>query len=67
MMSTQPAVSTFHKGDEIVLAQGTYPGTLGVFLRLKPDVNWADIAERNGNVRSHPVIWLAHSASAAVN
>ena len=34
------------------------------FLRLKEDVNWADITERNGNVRSHPVIWLAHSASA---
>lgn len=66
MMSTRPAVGpTFREGDEVVLVQGTYPGTLGVFLRLKEDVNWADIRERNGNVRSHPVIWLAHSASAA--
>ena len=47
-----------------MLAEGTYQGTLGVFLRLKEDVNWADITERNGSIRSHPVAWLAHSASA---
>ena len=64
MMNTRPAGPAFREGDEVVLAQGTYPGTLGVFVRLKEDVNWADIAERNGDVRSHPVIWLAHSASA---
>jgi hypothetical protein len=55
----------FQEGDEVVLARGTYPGTLGVFLRLKEDVNWADIRERNGGIRSHPVAWLAHSAKAA--
>lgn len=64
MMSTRTAGPTFREGDEVVLAQGSYQGTLGVFLRLKQDVNWADITERNGDVRSHPVIWLAHSASA---
>jgi hypothetical protein len=64
MMSTRPAGPTFHGGDEVVLADGTYQGTLGVFLRLREDVNWADIREVNGDVRSHPVIWLAHSASA---
>jgi hypothetical protein len=63
MTSTPPAGPTFCEGDEVVLAEGTYPGTLGVFLRLKEDVNWADIRERNGDVRSHPVIWLAHSPS----
>ncbi len=52
MMSTRPAGPTFREGDEVVLAQGTYPGTLGAFLRLKEDVNWADITERNGDVRS---------------
>jgi len=46
----------------VVLANGTYQGTLGVFLRLKEDASWADVAERNGAVRSHPVIWLAHCA-----
>ena len=56
---------TFQEGDEVVLACGTYPGSLGVFLRLKEDVNWADIRERNGDIRSHPVLWLAHSAKAA--
>jgi len=64
MMSIRPAAPTFHEGDEVVLAQGSYQGTLGIFLRLREDINWADITERNGDVRSHPVIWLAHSASA---
>ena len=64
MMSTRPAGPTFREGDEVVLANGTYQGTLGVFLRLRDDVNWADVKENNGDVRSHPVIWLAHSASA---
>ena len=64
MLSTRPAGPTFREGDEVVLAQGSYQGTLGVFLRLKEDVNWADIRELNGDVRSHPVIWLARRAVA---
>ena len=56
------AHSTFQEGDEVVLARGSYPGTLGVFLRLKEDVNWADIRERDGEIRSHPLIWLAYAA-----
>ena len=62
MMSEQPAGSTFREGDEVVLAKGSYQGTLGIFLRLKDDTRWADIRERNGAIRSHPVMWLAHSA-----
>jgi hypothetical protein len=54
--------STFRKGDAVVLAEGTYQGTAGVFLGFRDDVNWADISETNGRVRSHPVAWLAHSA-----
>ena len=54
----------FIEGDEVVLAAGTNQGTLGIFRRLRSDVNWADITERNGNTRSHPVTWLAHSTSA---
>jgi hypothetical protein len=49
----------FREGDEVVLAEGTYQGTPGVFLKLREDANWADITERNGDVRSHPVAWLA--------
>lgn len=64
MMSTRPAGSTFRVGDEVVLAHGAYQGTSGVFLKLREDVNWADFTELNGNVRSHPVTWLAHTASA---
>lgn len=65
MTSIESATPTFKEGDKVVLACGTYPGTQGVFLRLKADVNWADIRERNGEIRSHPVIWLAYSAKAA--
>lgn len=56
-----PATPLFHAGDEVVLAEGTYQGSLGVFLRLTSDVKWAEIAQRDGSIRSHPVEWLAHS------
>ena len=64
MMSDRPVANEFHKGDEVVLAEGTYQGTPGVFVGLKKDANWADITERNGSVRSHPVAWLEHSTAA---
>lgn len=51
----------FRKGDQVVLAKGTYQGTPGVFVRFRKDFNWADITKRNGSTRSHPVAWLAHS------
>ena len=51
MMNTRPADPTFREGDEVVLATGTYQGTLGVFLRLEKDVNWADIMRAQ---RRHP-------------
>lgn len=61
MMDTKP---TFRAGDEVVLAAGSYQGTPGIFLKLKEDAAWADITERDGSIRSHPVVWLAHAASA---
>ena len=42
-----------------------HEGTLGVFLHLREDPKWADITERNGSVRSHPVEWMAHSLTRA--
>jgi hypothetical protein len=63
-MRTRRVHPPFHEGDEVVLAEGTYQGTPGVFLRLNDDVNWAEITERNGRVRSHPVVWLAHAPAA---
>jgi hypothetical protein len=54
----------FREGDEVVPAAGTNQGTLGIFRRLRSDVNWADIKERNGSIRSHPMAWLAHSTYA---
>lgn len=63
MTNNRPSAPAFHAGDEVVLAHGTYQGTSGVFLKLKEDVNWAEIAEHNGEVRSHPMLWLAYAAS----
>ncbi len=51
----------FHQGDEVVLVRGSYQGTQGIFCRLKADPAWADITERGGAIRSHPVEWLGHS------
>jgi hypothetical protein len=64
MTNNRPVGTAFREGDEVVLAQGSYQGTVGVFIRLKEDINWADITERNGSIRSHPVAWLAHSTVA---
>jgi hypothetical protein len=62
MTNTQPVVRDFREGDKVVLAEGTYQGTPGVFLRLRPDTQWADITEPDGAIHSHPVAWMAHSA-----
>ena len=62
MISPDAVGTAFREGDEIVLAEGTYQGTPGVFLRLREDAHWADITEPGGTVRSHPVAWLAHTA-----
>ena len=51
----------FCEGDEVVLAEGTYQGTRGTFVSLRADPRWADIKERNGAIREHPVEWLAHA------
>ncbi len=53
--------ATFRAGDEVVLAKGSHVGTPGIFLRLREDTRWADITERDGAVRYHPVEWLAHA------
>ena len=55
----QTAKTEFHEGDHVILSLGTYQGSRGVFLRLRDDVQWADIRETNGQVRSHPIAWLA--------
>lgn len=61
MNETKAVDRVFREGDEVVLVDGSYTGTPGVFLHLREDPKWADIAERNGSVRCHPVQWLAHS------
>ena len=61
--SAKPPNPEFHKGDEVVLADGIYEGTPGIFLELRQDPNWADIEERNGSIRSHHVVWLKLASS----
>jgi hypothetical protein len=61
MTSKRQVGTEFREGDEVVLAEGTYQGTLGVFVRFRKDIRWADIKERNGAVCSHPVAWQGHS------
>jgi hypothetical protein len=63
MIDNRTDSSTFREGDQVVLDRGSYQGTPGVFVRLRKDVKWADIRERNGSLRSHPVEWLAHAAN----
>lgn len=50
----------FSEGEEVILAEGTYQGTRGIFVRLRTDPRWADIKQHNGLVREHPVEWLTH-------
>ena len=54
----------FRSGDEVVLTSGPNWGTPGVFQGLRSDASWADVEERDGNIRSHPVEWLSHSSVA---
>ena len=63
MFNTHPAGTIeFKEGNNLmVLADGMYPCTRGVFIRLSKDVNWAEVRERNGEVRCHPVVWLRHT------
>jgi hypothetical protein len=56
----QEEIRPFQAGDPVVLAEGTYQGTPGVFVRFKADANWFEMEERNGVIRSHPVAWLQH-------
>ncbi len=67
MISNKPASPVFREGDEVVLATGSHQGTPGVFLRLRNDANWADITERDGTIRNHPVAWLAYATVAIRN
>jgi hypothetical protein len=60
MQTPSPSVTAFQAGDQVLLAKGSYQGTSGIFLRFHADANWADIQERNGSIRMHPVAWLTN-------
>lgn len=50
--------TTFCTGDAVILAEGPHKYVRGIFLNLKPDVNWAAVKEPSGVVNSHPVKWM---------
>jgi hypothetical protein len=50
----------FHAGDHVVLTGGPHKYTRGIFIGLKPDVEWAAVREGNGTINSHPVEWLGN-------
>ena len=60
MFQVRPSQTAFTAGEEVVLVDGPYESTPGVFLGLGKDANWADIRERKGVIRRHPVAWLGH-------
>jgi hypothetical protein len=65
MSDTKVLSPAFQKGDEVKLISGSYQGTPGVFLGYRKDAKWAEILERNGEVRAHPVEWLGHATGRA--
>ena len=65
MSETKVVSPVFQIGDEVELVKGSHQGTLGVFVGFREDLKWADITERNGEVRSHPVEWLGHATARA--
>lgn len=53
--------STFQPGEKVFVAHGSYQGTIGCFVQLRPDASWADVFEdRRGLIRTHPVSTLRH-------
>ena len=59
-MSYIPAAENapFLAGENVVLAEGPYQGTTGVFVKLRDDIRWAEIKQWNGVVQIHPIVWL---------
>ena len=55
MMKKQLIATAFREGDEVVLAEGSYQGTLGVFLRLREDLKWA--TSRSATAKSAATLW----------
>ena len=63
MITNRSAVSTtFREGDDVVLAEGTYQGTLGVFVRFRQDVTWGPTS-RSAMAASAAIRWRGWTIS----
>ena len=49
------------------LAEGPYTCTVGVFVVLRGDVNWADIKDSDELIQIHPVRLLRHCPEGDLN
>ena len=57
----------FTAGERVFLAEGPYTCTVGVFVALRGDVNWADIQDSDELITTHPVRWLRHCPEGDLN
>ena len=48
----------FHRGDQVILAEGPHKYTRGTFLSLRDDVEWGNIRESSGALSIHPIEWM---------
>jgi len=63
-MSDRPVATESAKATKLCWPRAHTRALRVFFVGLTKDANWADIEERSGSVRSHPVAWLDHSNGA---
>jgi hypothetical protein len=59
--------TAFIAGERVFLAEGPHTCTVGIFVAMRPDVNWAEIKEPNDLITTHPVRWLRHCPEGDLN
>ena len=67
MNHTNSIQSSFVAGEKVFLAEGPNTSSVGFFVALRNDVNWADIRESGDLITTHPVRWLRHCPDGDLN
>jgi hypothetical protein len=61
MISIRPVERPeFRVRGKVARAEAPYQGIPEVLLRVREDISWAEIRERDSMVRCHPVRWVHH-------